>query len=469
MWQWKRDATFEAGWIGLPCTLTWDKNDLTEDHIMAVVSGVPYGSILSGVVDEHGVPYVSKIPTRTGYKFLGWFTQIKHGTQVNEYTNVEAPKVGDEYEQTYFAHWTLNEYTVTFDANGGEGGKQITQLYGLPLQPPTVTRVGYTFREWDPTPPSTMPGEDATYVAQWDVNYYTATFNPNGGEGGGTQVIAYGDPIEKPEVERTGYSFMGWDSKVPEKMPAEDLVFFAFWELNKYRIVFNANGGEGGWDRQLYYGSRIDVPTVSWKDHIFLGWGNRPLPLTVPDSDMTFVAQWVNTHYRVTFDANGGEGGWSKQLEYGSEIVPPTVTRNGYTFIEWQPDVAEKVPNHDPEYVAQWTGNRYTIELDANGGILPAGAESADVTFDQPIGELPIPTKLGYKFRGWFVGDEKLNPEDEYQYSKNTYAQAKWVEDWVTITMDDNIPEPRYVITEDQEHDIVLSGGGNEGVYLDYN
>ena len=219
-WQWKRDATFEAGWTAESCTLIWDSNDGSASPERVAVEGVPFGSVLGGVVDEDGVPYVSKVPFKEGYGFLGWFTHFTQGVKVNEYTKVEAQKIGDIYKKTYYAHWKLNEYTVTFDANEGVGGKQITQLYGLPLYPPTVTREGYTFDKWEPTPPSTMPGEDATYVAQWDVNYYTVTFNANGGEGSVTKEIAYDYPIDEPKVTRTGYSFMGWDSKVPEKMPA---------------------------------------------------------------------------------------------------------------------------------------------------------------------------------------------------------------------------------------------------------
>ena len=166
-WLWKRNATFEARWIPVNCTLTWDKNDLEEDPIMAVVPGVPYGSVLGGVVDRDGVPYVSQIPTRTGYKFLGWFTHPIQGERVNEYTNVEAPKVKDEYKQTFYAHWELGMYTMTFDAGDGKRTSQITKAYGSLLTPPKVTRKGYTFVTWNPPVPTTTPGQDMTFTATW--------------------------------------------------------------------------------------------------------------------------------------------------------------------------------------------------------------------------------------------------------------------------------------------------------------
>lgn len=43
--------------------------------------------------------------------------------------------------------------------------------------------------------------------------------------------------------------------------------------------------------------------------------------------------------FTVTFDANWGTGGTSTPMDYGSAIVPPTVNREGYTFVGWTPEV----------------------------------------------------------------------------------------------------------------------------------
>lgn len=100
-WLWKRNATFEARWQPVNCTLTWDGNGGLPKTW--VDGSVPYGSILGGMSNPNHP--IHNPPRRTGYKFLGWFTHPTHGVQVNEYTNVEANKVRAQYVKTYYAHW----------------------------------------------------------------------------------------------------------------------------------------------------------------------------------------------------------------------------------------------------------------------------------------------------------------------------------------------------------------------------
>ena len=64
----------------------------------------------------------------------------------------------------------------------------------------------------------------------------------------------------------------------------------------------------------------------------------------MPAANVTYTAQWKLNQYTVTFDANGGSGGWSRGMDYGSAISAPTVTRTGYTFTGWSPAVAATVP-----------------------------------------------------------------------------------------------------------------------------
>ena len=69
-----------------------------------------------------------------------------------------------------------------------------------------------------------------------------------------------------------------------------------------------------------------------------------------PDEDPTVS----NQLYTVTFDANGGEGGWTMDLDYGAALSVPVVTRAGYTFVGWVPEVADTVPIGGATYTAQW-------------------------------------------------------------------------------------------------------------------
>ena len=120
---------------------------------------------------------------------------------------------------TYVAQWQINEYTITFKANGGTGGYTTTKQYNSPLPIPIVTRKGYTFTGWSPTVPTTVTA-NGTYVAQWTINQYTATFDSNGGTGGTSKTQNYGTSLSAPTVTRTGYTFIGWKPEVPTTMPA---------------------------------------------------------------------------------------------------------------------------------------------------------------------------------------------------------------------------------------------------------
>ncbi len=69
---------------------------------------------------------------------------------------------------TVKAQWEINQYTITFDTNGGSEIAPITQDYGTEITAPyNPTRKGYTFKGWDKEIPKTMPAENITITARW--------------------------------------------------------------------------------------------------------------------------------------------------------------------------------------------------------------------------------------------------------------------------------------------------------------
>ncbi|HBI57394.1 MAG TPA: hypothetical protein DDY38_11260, partial [Firmicutes bacterium] len=61
-------------------------------------------------------------------------------------------------DTTLIAQWQVNQYTITFDSDGGSAVDSVTQDYGTAVTVPAVpTKVGYTFKGWDPAVPATMP------------------------------------------------------------------------------------------------------------------------------------------------------------------------------------------------------------------------------------------------------------------------------------------------------------------------
>lgn len=231
-------------------------------------------------------------PSRAGYSLDGWFTSAASGTRIAGSTKVTG-------NVTYYAHWNPNQYTVKFDANGGSGGKTVTQDYGTALSAPTVTRTGYTFDGWSPAVPATVPAGNATYVAQWTKNKYTVTFNANGGVGGWSKSMDYGVAIAVPTVTRTGYTFSGWSSAVAKTVPIGGASYTAQWTINRHQVTLSLNGGDGIGSATVDYGTRVgDLPMPTREGYEFLGWftaptgGSRAADNAIVTGDMTLYAQW---------------------------------------------------------------------------------------------------------------------------------------------------------------------------------
>lgn len=164
------------------------------------------------------------VPSRQGYQFTDWYLD-------DTKYDFNAAVTGD---MTLTAKWTANSYTITFDTDGGSKIDPITQDYGTAIAAPAnPTREGYTFIGWDKTIPATMPAGDMTITAQWRINQYTITFNTDGGSAVAPITQDYGTAITAPEAPtKIGYTFAGWNPEIPATMPAENLTITAQWRYN---------------------------------------------------------------------------------------------------------------------------------------------------------------------------------------------------------------------------------------------
>jgi len=104
----------------------------------------------------------------------------------------------------------------------------------------------------------------------------------------------YGDMIVAPcAMERTGYTFDGWQPAIPQTVPASNVTCTAMWTPIEYTMTFDANGGEGGTSGEQAFETPLVAPKVTRGNWIFLGW-KPELPQTVPASNATYKAQWAN-------------------------------------------------------------------------------------------------------------------------------------------------------------------------------
>jgi uncharacterized repeat protein (TIGR02543 family) len=176
---------------------------------------------------------------------------------------------------TITAKWTINQYTITFDTDGGSGIDPITADYGTEVTAPAdPTKTGYTFAGWDNDIPTTMPAEDVTITAKWTINQYTITFDTDGGSGIDPITADYGTEVTAPaDPTKTGYTFAGWDPEIPTTMPAENVTITAKWTINQYTITFDTDGGSGIDPITADYGTEVTAPADPTKTgYTFAGW-----------------------------------------------------------------------------------------------------------------------------------------------------------------------------------------------------
>lgn len=445
-------------------------------------------------------------PTRTAtaeysYTFVGWFTAASGGTQISTTTTVTG-------NVTYYAHWTATKrsYTATFNGNGGStpSPSSITKEYNTALGTlPTCSRTGYTFLGWytassggTKISTTTVVTKDITYYAQWSINSYTLTFNPNGGTVTPTSKdleynSAYGTlptPTRASDAQYT-YTFAGWYTAATggtqvtatTKMAAKDTTIYAHWTSNtrSYTVSYQTTYGTlNKTSQSVAYNSKGSC-TLTMPDntaeftYTFVGWytaanggGTKvgsELTLETPaiTGTVTYYAYVTRStkSYTHTFNANGGGTVSPATITkaYNTALgTLPTVSRTGYTFVGWfdtsaasggtQATTTTKVTGTKTWY-ARWSINSYTFTFNANGGNTPSST-SITKKYNTAVGTLPTCTRSAdntytYAFAGWFdtsasSGGTQLTTTTKVTSNKTWYARWTLTYKNYTVTWDGN-------------------------------
>ena len=278
--------------------------------------------------------------TRKGYTQVGWST-VDGGEKVYGFEDVYTQNEA----LTLYPVWNANQYTITFDTNGGSEIAPITQDYGTEITAPdNPTRKGYTFKGWDKEIPEAMPAENITVKAQWEINQYTIAFDTNGGSEIAPITQDYGTEITAPDnPTRKGYTFKGWDKEIPKTMPAENITVKAQWEINQYTITFDTNGGSEIAPITQDYGTEITAPdNPTRKGYTFKGW-DKEIPKTMPAENITITARWKDTE-KPTGEIIIGTNKWNEflnELTFGiffkdtQEVTINAVDNSGVVFVSY--------------------------------------------------------------------------------------------------------------------------------------
>ena len=191
-----------------------DKTTLDSLNTYAAAKGTTWGTWLMLHMNGGRIgtlPYEELIaaqkafpaPAMEGNTFLFWCKDAECSTQYDPEAEGEGGSVAALY-----AGWVTN--TVAFDLGNGTVVKRPFN-YNEPIEyPNNLVKEGHTF-SWDPKLVF-MPARNLTITALWTPNNYTVTFNPNGGSVSQSTKILLFDSIygDLPTPTRMGYTFLGW-------------------------------------------------------------------------------------------------------------------------------------------------------------------------------------------------------------------------------------------------------------------
>ena len=256
---------------------------------------------------------------------------------------------------TVTAQWQINKHTLTYYVDN-EVYKTIEEVeYDTPIIPEKEPgKEGYTFSGWS-TIPSTMPDNDVNVAGTFSINQYTITFNSNGGSAVNPIKQDYQSVIAKPDDPiREGYTFLGWDPALPEKMPLGDFSTTAQWQINKHTLTYRVDNEVYKTIEEVEY----DTPIIPEKEpgkegYTFSGWST--IPSTMPDRDVTISGTFEINKHTIVFDTDGGSEVTSITQNYNTKITAPAnPTKKDYDFAGWSPALPETMPATDMNLKAIW-------------------------------------------------------------------------------------------------------------------
>ena len=484
-----KDATLYAQWTPNTYTLTISPNGGTfSDGKTEAVTTDP--KLTYNAMSWWNVG--SYVPTRTGYTFEGFYNALEGGTKV--YDETGACVTGTSYwtsDKKYchagnlavYARWKENEYTVTYDANGGTTETSTkTFHYGDEVDlTPTAQKDGKIFVGWSTDKnasaalntlvmPDLATSENAEHE-DWELTLY-AVYSVAVSDVANHTYPAYdSEKGKKQEVFLRVYDPDNLDHYMDYELTYEQ-------DTNTmvYRYVLDVNIADFVGSMEKYYYIIYAYDNAENWNKIYENWVYRPDEPIPPDEpeppapepeDPT-IPKYRQTveHYR--YDAI--EKKWKKcysdtqtDVEENTVFTPSHLTPpTGYhkAHIEYPQGYEDAGKITDGSYVVTedavsrvyYEPNMYTITFYANGGRMDVngsvvtkaagtlffGDRYGNVSFDTSSG-FTTPERKGYTFEGWYTkatGGEVIEGSEVYETDGNTTLYAHWSINQYTVTYD---------------------------------
>jgi len=391
-----------------------------------------------------------------------------------------------------YAVWNdLTLYKVTFDLNTGDSSATLTKMVvenksittdGFAEGAlPSVYMVGdakYYFAGWSETNNGPVVADlgvatkDITFYAQWSMApQYKVIFNVQGhGEAPADKLVAEGEHTTAPEEPTAnGYVFEGWYTEPActnkynfQTLVNSSITLYAKWKPIVYSITYNVNGGLNNVANPTTYtvekeftfaAPTINNDTLEFKGWFYDGAFTNPANQVTKGSygDITLYAYWKIKEFVINYQA--GEEGVNNVAsvvkKYGEAItlLGAVYQRPGYEQDGWSTvDNGDKVyelnglytDNKALQLFPHWKKVAYTITYVLNGGVNDS-ENPATYTLDDSTGiTLKNPTRVGYKFEGWYgtedYSDSKITKFQVKTPYGNKTLYAKWSQVVVTFT-----------------------------------
>ena len=422
-------------------------------------------------------------PTKTGYTFEGWYS-------VADCSSGKITKVAADIAAAYtvYANWTPNTntaYTVKhykqlLDGTYSDTPDDTDNLTGTTATTVTPDRKTYTGFSSPTAQTKTILADGSlvieykyprlSYVLKWALNGGKVTVAGTGAAvdatGSPYSNVKYDDVITTPTVERTGYTFNGWEPTPAAKMPAEAATYTAQWTANTYNInYYDENGvaftGTHGENHPTThtYGTATALVTPEREGYTFGGWFTvsdctsgkvTSLAATGYTDDINLYAMWTPKTYNIayrnkdnaTFTGTHAEG-YPTTHTYGVATPLDSPTRTGYTFGGWF--ISEDCTGTAlttlgaTDYTAAitlyalWTPITYNITYYDQNGAAFSGTHGENHPTTHTYGTLTTlvnPTREGYTFGGWFTVSDctsgKVTSLAATGYTDDINLYAKW-------------------------------------------
>jgi len=440
-------VTLYAKWTLITYTLTNDRNGGTGGNNSATYNITTSSTIatLFGAV------------TRTGYTLSNWrWTSSTAGGWVNNTDYATSTNVSGRYATgTLQAQWTANNYTVTFNANGGgtpsPTSKSVTfaSTYGTLA---TVSRTNWVFTGWYTAATGGTLVQSSTTVTITAAQTLYAHWTPTLTSGTNETITTLGDM----QTEYTGptYNITTSSGTGVASMSVNPTTYQQSGSSQNITITRSASTGytlnAATITRLGDYGG--STPTVSGTT------------VTIPaDSYGNFRVDQTATanSFDITLTANGGTTASNNliSVQYNTSIeafnTNMLATRTGYTTTGyWTATSGGTQRISASVYVAltsttytaattlyaQWTANNYTVTFNANGGGTPSPT-SKQVTYASTYGTLATVTRFGYTLTGWWTassGGTQITSGTTVSITANQTLYAQWTVNSFVITLNAN-------------------------------